>query len=187
MITAVSILDNWSLSKRRFQRHTFTGNELFALFICFDITKFVSLSVFTPIEMISPKICAKLQQWSWSRSPQRNAPYVSNEANKAWQRLATSKDVLRRKNVPRTSRLRQRIDLLMYTLLNYRCIMETIRTIKKFMGVENVRAVWFFFFLFREHIPCMDCFPLHECIVFVLSPRTCIYFLYPPPPRAQPP
>lgn len=60
MITAVSILDNRSLSKRRFQRRTFTGNELFALLIRFDITKFLSLSVLTLIKMISQKICAKL-------------------------------------------------------------------------------------------------------------------------------
>ena len=69
MITAVSILDNWSLSKRRFQRRTFTGNELFALLICFDITKFVSLSVFTPIEMISPKICE-----NYSNDPDPDRP-----------------------------------------------------------------------------------------------------------------
>ena len=48
-----------SLSKGVFERRTSTGSEVFFIFKPLDATKFVFPSVFTIIETICPKLCAK--------------------------------------------------------------------------------------------------------------------------------
>ena len=49
---------SWSLSRYVFEPCTSTGSEPFSLLICLDAIKFVSLSVFTLIETICPRICS---------------------------------------------------------------------------------------------------------------------------------
>ena len=45
-----------SLSKRVFETLTATGSELFSLLTCLHTTKFILLSIFSPLEMISIRI-----------------------------------------------------------------------------------------------------------------------------------
>ena len=45
-----------SLSTRVFEKRTATGSEPFSLLTCLHSTKFILLSIFSPLEMISVKI-----------------------------------------------------------------------------------------------------------------------------------
>ena len=52
-----------SLSKRVFKTRTATGSELFSLLACLHTTTFTSLSIFSPLEMISIKIWGTPLSW----------------------------------------------------------------------------------------------------------------------------
>ena len=59
--STVQIVSLGSLSKDVFERRTSTGSEAFSLFICLDTTKFVLLSVFSPIKTLYQRVSTKPQ------------------------------------------------------------------------------------------------------------------------------
>ena len=46
-----------------FERRTATGSELFSLLTCLHATTFTFLGIFSPLEMISIKICETILSW----------------------------------------------------------------------------------------------------------------------------